>query len=181
MLKRIILFACLLVLLPTTALAHTALKSSTPSDKETVTKPLTEIVLEFNTPIENLSTFTLLDKKGQKVKVDHIAVEDKVLKGTFKKPLPNGEYTVNWKIVGEDGHIIERSFTFTVNAPEEKKLTPTETAEKTPASKDNKQEMKPNKPEPTNNDKNNFMMYLFIGASLVVLLIMTTLLLRRGK
>ncbi|OQM46873.1 hypothetical protein B6A27_03570 [Anoxybacillus sp. UARK-01] len=181
MLKKFILFACLLVLLPATVLAHTGLESSTPNDKETITKPLTEIVLRFNTPIENLSTFTLLDKTGQKVKVDHMAVTDKELKGTFKDPLPNGDYAVNWKIVGEDGHIIERSFTFTVNMPEEKKSISTETPEKKPAPKDNQPEMKSNQPESANNDKNNFMMYLFIGASLVVLMILITLLLRRGK
>lgn len=72
--KRILIMISILLLLPATAFAHTGLENSTPSDKETITKPLNEIVLQFNTNIENLSTFTLTDKQGQKVKIDNIGV-----------------------------------------------------------------------------------------------------------
>ncbi|MCY9667396.1 copper resistance protein CopC [Paenibacillus alginolyticus] len=130
--KKIIFIIMLLMLLPTTAFAHTGMESSSPKDKETITGPLTEIVLTFNTNLEKLSTFTLLDKQGQKVNVDTVAVEGKLLKGSLKTPLPNGDYTVNWKIVGEDGHVIERSFTFTVNMPEQATVNMPEQANKTP-------------------------------------------------
>ena len=81
--RKILFILTLLLLLPTTVFAHTGMESSSPKDKETVTAPLTEIVLTFNTNLEKLSTFTLLDVQGQKG-VDTIAVEGAVLKGALK-------------------------------------------------------------------------------------------------
>lgn len=127
--KKTLLVLMILMLLPNTVFAHTGLKSSTPNDKEIISQPLTEILLEFNTALEKLSTFTLIDTQGQKVIVDNINVDENKLKGTFKSPLPNGDYTVNWKIVGEDGHVIERSFAFSVKMAEENKQSSSHAAQ----------------------------------------------------
>jgi LPXTG-motif cell wall-anchored protein len=185
MLKRLMLTVFLLILLPTTAFAHSGLKSSTPNDKEIITKPLNEIVMEFNTNIEKLSTFTLLDKQGQKVIVDNIAVEGKKLKGTFKDPLPNGDFTVNWKIVGEDGHVIERGFTFTVKMPEGVKEKPTSTPQPTeqvqqiPAPYEEKQTVEA--PSQTTGKDNNYMTLIWTGVCALLLIGVLVITMRRRK
>jgi methionine-rich copper-binding protein CopC len=172
--KKLIIVLIFLMLLPTTVFAHSGLESSTPKDKENITNPLKEIVLTFNTNLEQLSTFTILDKQSQQVNVDTMAVEGKTIKGTFNTPLPNGDYTVNWKIVGEDGHAIEQSFTFTVKIIEEVKETPkptpqpAEPAQPTPAPKEDKQQIVEKAPVQTpSNDKNTF---IWIGVGVLVLI-----------
>jgi hypothetical protein len=181
MYKKILFTICLLLLLPTTASAHTGLESSTPADKETITKPLNEIVLQFNTNIENLSTFTLTDKQGQKMKVDDIKVEQKKLVGTFNDPLPNGDYTVNYKIVGEDGHIIERSISFFVNMPNEVKQTqPTEQMEKAPSPQDNRATSETKPVQPAKNKSSNFSL-VAISLGAIILIIILGIIIRRRK
>jgi methionine-rich copper-binding protein CopC len=184
MMKRVMIAVFLLILLPTTAFAHSGLKSSTPNDKEMITKPLNEIVMEFNTNIEKLSTFTLLDKQGQKVNVDSIAVEGKKLKGTFNHTLPNGDYSVNWKIVGEDGHVIERGFTFTVKIPEVVKETPTSTpqpieqVQQTPILQEQKQTK-----ETASANTNDYFYTILIwtGVGVLLLIGVIVIMLRRKK
>jgi methionine-rich copper-binding protein CopC len=176
--KKIMFIIMLLMLLPTTAFAHTGLESSSPKDKETITEPINEIVLTFNTNIEKLSTFSLLDKEGQKVNVDSVEVDGKLLKGAFKTLLPNGDYTVNWKIAGEDGHVIERSFTFTVTMPEKtiqapQPTQPTESSqtESPPTPTEAKQQVEETISEQTpSNVKSNRSTFIWVGVSALVLI-----------
>jgi hypothetical protein len=142
--------------------------------------------MEFNTNIEKLSTFTLLDKQGQKVSVGSIAVEEKKLKGTFKDPLPNGEYSVNWKIVGEDGHVIERGFIFTVKLPELVKETPTssplptEQVQQIPAPQE-KEQTNQTPPAQTAATSNNHMTLVWSGVGILLVLGVLVITLRRRK
>lgn len=94
--------------------AHTGLESSFPADGETVKKEVKEITMEFNTSIEKGSLFTLLDDNGIEVALEDIQLNDNKLVGTTSEPLKQGRYTVNWSIVGEDGHLIKGEYTFTV-------------------------------------------------------------------
>ncbi len=94
--------------------AHTGLKDASPSEGETVTEELQEITMEFNTAIENGSLFTLLDENGIEVAFEDIRLDKNKLIGTTSEPLIEGRYTVNWSIVGEDGHLIKGEYAFTV-------------------------------------------------------------------
>src|SRR5690606_31488430 len=40
-----------------------------------------------------------------------------ILTGVLSTPLGNGDYTVDWSIIGEDGHLIEDSFSFSIDIP----------------------------------------------------------------
>jgi methionine-rich copper-binding protein CopC len=168
--KKIIFVLMLLMLIPTTALAHTGLESSTPKDKETITNSVKEIALTFNTNLEKLSTFSLLDKQGQKVNVDNLSVEGKILKGTFNNPLTNGDYTVNWKIVGEDGHVIERSFTFAVNMPEQVKEASTLTPTPSEPVKESSKEQTPIQTASVLTPSNDKNIFVWIGVGVLVLI-----------
>ena len=99
----------------TNAFAHTHLESSSPENGQVVTEELREISLTFGGEIEKLSTFELSNTEGQSIPVESITVGEEQMTGTLTNPLENGNYTVDWKIVGADGHPIEGEFTFSVN------------------------------------------------------------------
>lgn len=126
----IIALVCILLFyFPSIALAHTQIEESFPKDGEVVTTEFSEITLTFNTSIEVLSSFKLFDQNNQEVPLNDITLdmnkmERHISDGT---DLKNGEYTVEWKIVGKDGHPIEGDYNFTVDLPEEQTATSSET------------------------------------------------------
>jgi hypothetical protein len=69
-----------------------------------------------------------LVKEGNKIALGEIKVEDKQLIGRISHPLVNGSYTIQWKIVGEDGHPINGQINFSVqtsqNQPETNTVSP---------------------------------------------------------
>ena len=91
---------------------------------------------------------------------------------------------MNWKIVGEDGHVIERSFTFTVNVPEQAAETPGPTSQQTKPSEAEPTPAGGQKPVQTapvqtpSNDKN---MFIWVGVGALVLIGVVGLMMRRRK
>jgi len=113
--KKIILASLLLILaLPLSVQAHTTLTSSTPAEGEVIQEKLEEVQLTFGTVIEKGSTMTI---QGEDMvhELENITVSDNVLTGTLAQELPNGAYTIQWKIIGADGHPIEGQVPFAVN------------------------------------------------------------------
>lgn len=120
--------AVMLIIFPAVVHAHTGLKSSVPAKGETVTEALGAISMEFNTDIEPLSTFELLNEKGEKRSVSDLKIDKNKMSGKLNPALSNGEYTVVWKIVGRDGHPVENKFSFTVKMAEQPASQTPETA-----------------------------------------------------
>ncbi|WP_099521237.1 copper resistance protein CopC [Paenibacillus sp. BIHB 4019] len=117
--KRIILIMLAVIwLIPGAAFAHSKIEQATPAVDETVTASPAQISLSFNTDIEKLSTFKLLNAAGEQVATDEVVVDGKTMSGAVPAALENGIYTVKWAIIGADGHAIEGDYSFTVNAPE---------------------------------------------------------------
>jgi copper resistance protein C len=135
--KIIIILFCTLILLPSFVHAHTSLSSSNPAEGQVVTENLEQIILTFGTSIEVLSTMDLV-KDGNVIPLEDIKVENKQLLGTIAKPLENGSYIIQWKIVGEDGHPIKGEINFVVESAQN-------SAEPTPVT--------PEEPKPTENDE----------------------------
>ncbi|MFL0507198.1 copper resistance protein CopC [Ureibacillus sp. 179-F W5.1 NHS] len=105
------------------AFAHTGLESSSPQNGEVIDTELKEITLTFEGKIEQSSTFTLESSTGESIPVDDIAVEDNILSGTLSTPLENGDYSVNWNIIGADGHLINGEVPFSVKMPASENTT----------------------------------------------------------
>ena len=106
--KRIISATLILLFAFSSAVsAHTGLTSSSPADGEEITEDVHEIVLEFNTKIETTSTVKVFNENKEEIIVSNIQVNDNVMTGGFMSPLDNGTYTVEWKIIGADGHPIQ--------------------------------------------------------------------------
>ncbi|AST91139.1 hypothetical protein BC6307_07525 [Sutcliffiella cohnii] len=118
--KRIITIATTVLLVLTMSkmvLAHSHFVGSNPSDGEVLTESLQEIVLEFDGNIEQGSYIDLATTAGETVEVQDHIIEENMLTGTLASPLENGDYDVNWSVISADGHPLEGSFSFTVNAP----------------------------------------------------------------
>ncbi|WP_052339353.1 copper resistance CopC family protein [Gorillibacterium massiliense] len=179
----------LVTMLPSVASAHTGLEKSTPAAGETVTSTVSEITLEFEGKLEPLSTFIVKNQNGT-VKPAQVNVDGAILRGSFATPLTDGDYEVQYKIVGADGHTIEKSYTFSIktsgSAPSpstvvstapDANVLPTDspvvsqapTAVPGPA------------PEPALKENNNRVTTIVTLIVIVVILILITLWLRRRR
>lgn len=126
--KLIILLFFVFMIVPSVVSAHTSLSSSDPTEGQVVTENLEQITLNFATAIEELSTMELV-KEGNKIELGEIKVENQQLIGTISNPLVNGSYTIQWKIVGEDGHPITGEINFSVQTAQNQQETNTVTPE----------------------------------------------------
>ena len=114
--KRVISATLILLFaFTTTVSAHTGLTSSSPGDGEVVAEDIHEVVLEFNSKIESTSIVKVFNENEEEIIVSNIQVNDHVMTGAFMSPLANGTYTVDWKIIGADGHPIQGNYSFVVS------------------------------------------------------------------
>lgn len=125
----------LVLVFPTATWAHSKLESSTPAADAKITESVKEVNLSFNENIdENLSTLKVKNAQGEAVEVSEVKVNQNTMAGTLAGPLPSGSYTVEWKIVGGDGHPVDGTYAFEVDAPEGEAAPETSTdTEETPA------------------------------------------------
>ena len=147
--KKFILFLfCIILFVPSIVSAHTSLSSSNPAEGQVVTEELQQIILSYATPIEELSTMEL-SKDGNKLPFEEMKIDNKQMIGTTSKPLDNGNYTIQWNIVGEDGHPIKGVINFVVQRDQSQTETPVAPDENQGKEEDNSQttENEPNNVE----------------------------------
>ena len=98
------------------AFAHADLIASGPGPNSSVRSPAT-ITLRFNEPITvTHDSIVLTGKSGRVAGVHATKADDVTLRATVPDVLPAGHYTVSWRCVGDDGHVIDSAFSFTVLA-----------------------------------------------------------------
>ncbi|PSL25077.1 hypothetical protein B0H99_12228 [Planomicrobium soli] len=113
--KKTILASLFLILaLPFSVQAHTTLTASTPSEGEMIEEALEEVQLTFGTVVEQESTMTI-EGENKSYQFKNITVTENRMTGTLEEDLANGAYTVQWKIIGADGHPIEGEIPFGMN------------------------------------------------------------------
>ncbi|MCP2338582.1 copper resistance CopC family protein [Actinomadura rupiterrae] len=99
-------------LLTTPALAHTRLVSSTPG-KDATAASVTEVKLVFSDQI-SFAKVLVKDKAGKQFQAGDAQHGGTTVTQKLSGPLPAGDYTVAYAVVGADGHRIENSdLTFT--------------------------------------------------------------------
>lgn len=103
-----------MLLFPLSVFGHTNLTGSTPEEGEVVTEALKTVQLDFGTSIEEGSTMNLESETGS-IDFEQVEVSEQSMTGTLSEELPNGAYTVNWSIIGADGHPIEGKVPFAVD------------------------------------------------------------------
>jgi methionine-rich copper-binding protein CopC len=118
------------IIMATDASAHTALKSVSPDDGSTVTTPPTRVVLTFSEAVSaSFATVSVTGPSGE-VGSGKATVEGAVVTQALDDALPNGSYTVAFRVVSEDGHPVSDRTTFRVEAS----APPSTTTEPAPTS-----------------------------------------------
>lgn len=118
--SMLLLAVFLIFAFPADTWAHSKLQSSVPAAEAKVTEAVQELSLSFNEKIDStLSTLSITNDKGEKIDTAEVKVEENHLKASLGSPLDSGTYTVEWKIVGRDGHPVKGDYAFQVDAPKE--------------------------------------------------------------
>ncbi|WFE53476.1 copper resistance CopC family protein [Micromonospora sp. WMMD1155] len=100
------------------AWAHNSLRAATPVQQSTVTSAPTEIVLEFMSRLDpTFTTIVLTDAAKRKVVTGEPVVAGAKSTVQVTDTLPNGTYTVAYRVVSADGHPVQGSYPFTVADP----------------------------------------------------------------
>jgi methionine-rich copper-binding protein CopC len=98
------------------AYAHTGLASSEPSAGATVVATVAEIVLVFSDEVR-LTAVTLTDGGGAEKTLGTFAKETATrFVISVEETLPLGEYTITWRAVGADTHVVAGEIPFSVSS-----------------------------------------------------------------
>jgi methionine-rich copper-binding protein CopC len=107
------LVAAALLSLMAVAQAHTHLKEATPAEGSTVKASPESITLTFS-EAARLTALTIQKEGGDEQKLAPLPAES-AAKVTVPAPkLAPGKYTVNWRVVSADNHIMSGKLHFTV-------------------------------------------------------------------
>lgn len=123
--RRIILIVAFVMGVPvTSAFAHSMLVKAEPPRRAVLTKSPIQVRLWFNEKIEgDYASLVVLDAKKQPItdlKPTLVPDDQK----SIVLPLPElapGKYSVKFRVLSVDGHVVESSFDFTVKGETQKK------------------------------------------------------------
>ena len=125
------LLLAILLVLPIAANAHSPLASSSPQNGETLDVSPTEIFMEFKLPAKliKVDLRKQSDKQGKNLlgrlfgggdDGEPVPLGTSFLMTIDKRqiiPLPslqNGSYSLTWRAMGEDGHVVKGDLTFNI-------------------------------------------------------------------
>ena len=115
--KLIALGLALIALAPALVDAHAALVKSSPARRATLGQAPPRVDLTFSERLEPAySTVAVLDAKGQQVDLRDAALTpgDSRRLAVSLPALPAGTYTVKFRVLSVDGHVVESDFPFTI-------------------------------------------------------------------
>lgn len=102
-------------LMSTTAMAHSSMTASSPGNQSVVTSP-EALELTFNEGVRMLR-LTLVHGASHNIEFGFQPSTEATNTYSYELPmLMMGAHTVNWTVIGSDGHPVNGSFTFTVSA-----------------------------------------------------------------
>jgi methionine-rich copper-binding protein CopC len=104
---------------PDSAVPHFGLRTSAPEADATVSA-LDEVRLTFTeVPQENSVSIRVVSPDGEALETGDVrsAPDDgRIVFVTVPGTVPDGAYTVAWRGIGDDGHVVRGEFGFTVSA-----------------------------------------------------------------
>jgi methionine-rich copper-binding protein CopC len=110
---------------PRSALAHARLLRSTPKPDSELTLPPANVELWFNELLDgefnSISVFSASDtdpklRKNLAEREARVDDKDRTHLSVGVKPLPSGEYVVEWSVLSLDGHTARGKFNFKIRA-----------------------------------------------------------------
>jgi methionine-rich copper-binding protein CopC len=105
---------------PGAARAHAALVRSSPPRRATLAEPPARVELVFSERLEPAySRLAVEDASGTRVDLGDagVAHDDQRRLIVSLRPLTAGTYTVRFRVLSIDGHVVESMFPFTVTPP----------------------------------------------------------------
>ncbi|MGC5322185.1 copper resistance CopC family protein [Micromonospora arida] len=100
------------------AWAHNSLRTATPARDATVPSAPTEVTLEFMQRLDpTFTTIVLTDAAKRRLRTGEPVVTGATSTVQVTDTLPNGTYTVAYRVVSVDGHPVQGSYPFTVADP----------------------------------------------------------------
>ena len=109
----------LLLMVPITSWGHAYLVKSSPARRAVLSNSPTHVVLWFNERLEaQFSQLSVWNAEGQQVDGSDVQVgpEDSKRLSVRIPTLPAGRYTVKYRVLSVDGHIVEAEFPFTIRS-----------------------------------------------------------------
>jgi copper transport protein len=116
--RRAIAAALLAALvLPATAAAHASVRATSPASRHELGRPPRRVTIRFDEAVDALpNAVRVYDARGRIVsRAPRSEDERKVVAAPLVR-LPNGGYTVRWRVLSDDGHVVAGVFTFGVRA-----------------------------------------------------------------
>lgn len=104
------------MLLTGIAQAHSSLTTSTPAKDAVLSESPTQIALQFSHPIR-LTALKLQKDSDAAQKLEPLPTAAAAELAVPVKSLAPGKYTVSWRAVGADNHVMSGEFQFSVKAP----------------------------------------------------------------
>jgi methionine-rich copper-binding protein CopC len=101
------------------ALAHATLLETYPADGDTLAEPPEQVQLRFDEPVEaEFDPVEVYDRQGNRVDRGNARVypDDARVVVMDLEELPEGFYTVDWRVTSVDGHPVRGTHEFTVDA-----------------------------------------------------------------
>jgi len=106
-------------LAPGLAWGHAALVRSTPAQRATVARAPERVRLWFNEPLEaKFASISVWDAQGKRIdqRDGLVGPEDPKALSVGLPALGPGTYTVRYRVLSVDGHVVKGAFRFTVRA-----------------------------------------------------------------
>jgi methionine-rich copper-binding protein CopC len=122
-LRSVVLLA--LLSQPIASGAHAVLISSSPSARAVLSRAPTRVVLTFNERLEPaFSSLSVWSADGLQVDEQDVTVgpEDRRRLSVGLPRLEAGVYTVRFRVLSVDGHVLDSSFPFTIRSPRPRNL-----------------------------------------------------------
>ncbi|MFC9585934.1 copper resistance CopC/CopD family protein [Streptomyces yangpuensis] len=111
------------------ALAHTALSASDPADGSVLQTPPRQVTLTFTEsisfPDEALRVLSPANERVNPRPAQHADGKANTARVDLSGELPEGTYTVAWRVISADGHPISGAFTFSLGRPSQTAATVT--------------------------------------------------------
>jgi methionine-rich copper-binding protein CopC len=104
-------------ILTATSRFHLKLDKSEPADKSTIAQAPAELKLWFSAKVDLKLTKVALKHGTDSVALGALTTTDSAkapLVAKVLKPVPPGAYTVEWRTMGADGHVVKGTFGFTL-------------------------------------------------------------------
>lgn len=97
------------------AQAHTKLLESTPADHAQITASPKELMLHFS-EVARITSLSLQKADGRPQQLGPLPQEGAAQVRVALPPLPAGTYSVIWRAMGKDNHIVSGKIEFTVQS-----------------------------------------------------------------